>query len=183
MHTLRVQDRDNSMTVTVSYENVPMFRGLAFALRDIQSSGAPIDIFSADRRDRIIKEHNKQFGTNLHGQQYLYDNQGRSDFNPANPPSRTSHCLRSDGNPIYRNASGKWIAPGGRIPWYELGLDIADSGKREDVRRFLRVAHRLGYHFVQPYSSGAERHHVTCAHSPIPTLEARNQISESRSKS
>lgn len=169
------------MTVTVSYENVPMFRGLAFALRDIQNNGAPIDIFSADRRDRIINEHNKQFGTNLHGQQYLYDNQRRPGFNPANPPSRTSHCLRSDGNPIYRNAAGKAIAPGGLIPWYELGIDIADHGKQEDIRRFLQVAHRLGYHFVQPYSSGSERHHVVCAHSPIPTLEHRNQISKNRS--
>jgi hypothetical protein len=42
------------------------------------------------------------------------------------------------------------------------------------------VAHKLGYHFVNPYSSGSEKHHVVCVLSPIPTLEAWNQISKER---
>jgi hypothetical protein len=180
MHTLRVQDRDASMTNTVSYENVPMFRGLAFALRDIQREGAPVDIFSADRRDAVIAEHNRQFGTHLSGQQHLVDLFRAGRGNPANSPKTTSHCLYSDGNPIYRNGRGQHVPAGGRIPWYMLGIDLADHGRAEDVRRFLAVAHRLGYHFVQPYSSGTERHHVVCALSPIPTLEHRNQIAKER---
>jgi hypothetical protein len=181
MHTLRIQDRDNSMTVTISYENVPMFRGLAFALRDIQNNGAPVSIFSADRRDAVVRAHNKQFGTQIHSQEYAVAHQGQPGWSAANPVNRSSHCLRSDGNPVYRNSRGQSIAPGGRLPWYELGIDMADQGKAEDVSRFLKVAHRLGYHFVQPYSSGSEKHHVVCVHSPIPTLEHRNQISKDRS--
>jgi hypothetical protein len=37
------------------------------------------------------------FGTTLHAQQYLFDNQGKPGFNPANPPTRASHCYFADG--------------------------------------------------------------------------------------
>ena len=180
MHTLRTEDRDASMTNVVSFHAVPMPRGLAFAIQHIEKHGAPVAIFSADRTVKAIAEHNKQFGTNLHAQQFLFDNQNRPGFNPANAPARTSHCYFADGNPAYKNSRGRIMSAGGRIPWYMLGIDISDKGKREDCREFLRVAHKLGYEFIQPYTSGSEQHHVVCVKSPVPTLEHWNVISKAR---
>jgi hypothetical protein len=54
------------------------------------------------------------------------------------------------------------------------------QGKREDCREFLRVAHKLGYEFIQPYTSGSEQHHVVCVKSPVTTLEHWNVISKAR---
>lgn len=183
MHTLRLQDRDMPMTNMVSYKLVPMHRGLAFALYHMNKHGAPVDIFSACRIDKVIAEHNEQFHTNLHGQQYLYDHQHEAGFNPANPPSQTSHCLHADS---YVKAAlaefGVHVEVGGAIPWHALGLDLSDKGKSEDVSHFLSVAHHLGYEVVQPYKNAAqEKHHVIFVASPIPTLERWNVISKKRS--
>lgn len=175
MHTLRKQDRDASMTNLVSFHGVPMPRGLAFAIDHIERHGGKVDIFSADRTVAAVAEHNRQFGTNLHAQQYLYDNQHRPGFNPANPPNRTSHAYYSDGNPAYGGRKA-----GARLPWYMLGIDLADDGRSEDVSRFLRVARRLGYHVTQPYASGSERHHIIFTQSPVENLERWNVISKNR---
>lgn len=177
MHTLRTQDRDNKMAVTISYEKVPMFRGIAFALHHIEKHGGHVDIFSADRRSDIVAEHNRQFGTHLHSQQYAIDHQGQPGWSAANPINRTSHCLYADAT------IGKLLGvrAGARIPWWALGIDLADRGKQEDVSHFLTVAESLGYHFKQPYSSGSERHHVILTRSPIATLERWNVISKHRS--
>jgi hypothetical protein len=183
MNTLRTEDRDASMTNIVSFHGVPLPRGLAFAIEHIEKHGAPVAIFSADRTVKSIAEHNSQFGTKLHAQQFLFDNQNKPGFNPANAPQKTSHCYFADGNPAYKNSRGQIVTPGGRIPWYQLGIDIADKGKHEDCRQFLRVAHKLGYEFIQPYTSGSERHHVVCVKSPIRTLEHWNVISENRTSS
>jgi hypothetical protein len=186
MHTFAKHDRDQAMTHTVSYRAVPMFRGLAFALNHIAEHGATVWIYSADRRDAVIAEHNHQFGTHLRGQQALVDAHASDPVHnaPANSPATTSHCLRSDGNPVYRDARGRHVPARGSLPWFELGIDLEDAdsdGRRgNDVDRFLRVAHRLGYAFVRPYASGAEGHHVVCVHSPIPTLEHWNVISKER---
>lgn len=177
MLTLRKQDRDNSMTVIVSYERtVPLPRGVGFALWHIEQHGGKIDIFSADRRDRVIARHNRAFGTNLHGQRWLI----RYGENPANPVDRTSHCYYSDGNRAYRRRNGQQIPAGGRLPWYMVGLDLADQGEVESVDGFLRVARHLGYSVVQPYPVGGERHHVVFVKSPIPVLERWNVISKER---
>lgn len=186
MRRFSTADRDQAMTHTVSYRNVPMARGLAFAFHHISLHGGPVRIYSADRRDKVIAEHNREFGTSLHGQQWLIDAYRRDPvhFAPANPVDRTSHCLRSDGNPAYRDSRGRLIAAGGRLPWYELGVDLEDidhDGKvGNDVNQFLAAAHRLGYPFVRPYASGAEGHHVVLTRSPVPVLEAWNQISKER---
>lgn len=182
MKSFKVSDRDESMVETISFHGVPMPRGLAFCIRHIENNGAPVSIFSADRRDRIIREHNKEFGTNLHGQVWLVSAHNRhpSRYAPANSPMTTSHCYRSDGNRVYR-ARGKQIPAGERLPWYMLGIDLADKGKVEDVSRFLKVARKLHYPFVQTYrSSGRELHHVNLTRSPIKELENSNQISKRR---
>lgn len=94
MKKLSTDDRAAAMTEGVSFHDVPMPRGLAFGISHIESHGAPVSIFSADRTVAAITAHNKEFGTTLHAQQYLFDNQGKPGFNPANPPTRTSHCLQ-----------------------------------------------------------------------------------------
>jgi hypothetical protein len=180
VHTLRKQDRDGSMTSLVSFHGVPIPRGLAFAIWHIEEHGAPVSIFSADRTVKAITDHNAQFGTQLHAQQFLFDNQNKPGFNPANPPARTSHCYFADGNPAYKNSKGQIVAPGGRIPWYSVGIDLADKGKTEDCRHFLTVAHKLGYEFIQPYKVGSEQHHVIAVKSPVATLEHWNVISKER---
>jgi hypothetical protein len=180
VHTLRKQDRDASMTNLVSFHGVPIPRGLAFAIWHIEDHGAPVSIFSADRTVKAIADHNAQFGTQLHAQQFLFDNQNKPGFNPANPPARTSHCYFADGNPAYKNSKGQIVAPGGRIPWYSVGIDLADKGKTEDCRHFLTVAHKLGYEFIQPYKVGSEQHHVIAVKSPVATLEHWNVISKKR---
>ena len=172
-HEARVwikKNRDLPLLHTVNFHDVPIFRGLALCIADVEAHGAPVAIFSADRRDATIKRFNRKYGTNLHGQQYLYDNQGRPGFNPANSPSTTSHCLRADGNAFYRNSRHRVYAPGARMPWHLLGIDLSDKGKSENVSRFLHVAHMRGYHFGQPYPVGGERHHVVCATSPVTAL-------------
>jgi hypothetical protein len=181
MNRFKTSDRDQSMTHIVSFHNVPMPRGLAFAIHHIESHGATVSIASADRRMNVIAEHNKQFGTNLHGQAYLVSMhaQNPGQYAAANPPNRTSHCYFSDGSAAYQ-LNGKQIPPGGGLPWYMCGIDLDDRGKIEDASRFVSAAKKLGYSFVQPYSSGTERHHVVCVRSPISILEAANQISKNR---
>ena len=177
MKRFNARNRAHSMTVTVSFHDVPMPRGLAFAIRHIETR-TKVAIFSADRRDKIIAEHNKAFGTNLHGQAWLVAAHARdpAHFAPANSPATTSHCYHSDGNPAYRYQNGEQIPSGGPLPWFMVGLDIADA----HVTAFLHAARQLRYAFIQPYASGRERHHVVCRDSPIHALEQNNQISKNR---
>lgn len=174
--------RDRSMLVIVSYENVPMPRGIAFALRHIQSHGAPVDIHSCDRRNHVIALHNKTFGTHLHAQQWLIDAHRRDPvhFAPANSVITTSHCRRSDGHWVYVRSNGQHACAGELIPWYQTGIDLDDSGRTEHPDHFMAVGKRLGYKLVQPYKSGSERHHVVFAESPVPVLERWNQIAKER---
>lgn len=181
MHTLRKQDRDNSMTNLVSFHDVPMPRGIAFAIDHIEHHGASVAIFSADRTVAAVNEHNRQFGTHLHSQQYAIDHQGEPGWSAANPINRTSHCYYAD-QTVARLLThyGHTTRTGQKIPWWALGIDLADRGKSEDVSHFLSVAKKLHYDFRQPYSSGTERHHVILVNSPIASLENWNVISEVR---
>lgn len=175
-----LSDKTAPMTHVVSYHGiVPMPRGLAYALYHIDKHGGHIDTFSADRTVKAIADHNREFGTSLHAQQYLFDNQFKPGFNPANPPNRSSHCYFSDGNPAYR-VNGRQIQAKGKLPWYMLGLDISDHGLFETVTHFLHVSRGLGYQVVQPYPVGGERHHVVFTESPIQVLEEYNVISKGR---
>lgn len=171
------------MTVPVSFHLVPMFRGIAFAIDHIEDHGAKVAIFSADRRVSVLAEHNKQFGTHLKSQAQLIRDYQNGNGNPANPINRTSHCLYADASvAALLTRYGHPTRIGGKIPWWALGIDLADKGKSEDVSAFLSKAHHLGYDFKQPYPrSSGERHHVILVNSPIPRLEAWNVISEDRS--
>src|SRR4051812_41508053 len=98
MHRFTTKDRAEAMTHTVSYLRVPVPRGVAFALYHVGKHGGHIDLFSCLRTATVVNAHNRAFGTNLHSQAWLFANQSRPGFNPANPPSRSSHCGYSDGN-------------------------------------------------------------------------------------
>lgn len=185
MHTFRPQDRDQAMDHTISFHEVPMFRGLAFAINHIEHHGAPVAIFSADRRDAVIAEHNKQFGTHLKGQAELVrlHAQDPVHFAAANSPTTTSHCLYADAIiAALLTRHGHPTHAGDRLPWFALGLDLTDRYKVEHPDHFLAVARELHYEFVQPYpQSPSEHHHVICVKSPIGALEQSNQISRNRS--
>ena len=132
------QNRDKPMWHTIAFHDVPMFRALALALDDAQDHGAKFAIFSADRRDGVIERFNAKYHTNLHGQQYLYDHQGQPGFYAADSPNTTSHCLFSDGNPVYQD-NGHHIPAGQRIPSYMLGIDACDAGSANDCSRLVRT--------------------------------------------
>lgn len=182
MNKFSTKDRDQSMTHTVSFHDVPVPRGVAFAIYHCEQHGAKVSLSSCIRTDAIIKAHNKQFGTNLHGQQWCIDMHAKDPANyaAANPVNKTSHCWYSDGSPVYKNSRGRVIPPTGRLPWYQIGIDLDDRGKYEDNSHFLGVAHNLGYSFVAPYRSGSERHHLVLQSSPISTLEHWNVIAKDR---
>lgn len=75
---------------------------------------------------------------------------GRPGFNPANPPGRSTHELRSDGV-AYPN-----VPAGGVLAWWQCGIDIDDA----HVVRFIAAAQKHGWLVVRPYPTGNEYHHV-----------------------
>lgn len=166
-------NRDKPMWHTIACApevgKVPLFRALALALDHAHQHDARFSLASADRRDRTLKAFNAKHGTNLHGQQYLYDHQGQPGFYPANPPAKTSHCLFSDGSAAYR-VRGRVIAPGGRLPNYMLGIDATDDGSNNDCSRLIGTLERLGYRVTRPYHTGSEAHHFVFTESPVAVL-------------
>lgn len=169
------QNRAKPLWHTVAFHDVPMFRALALALDHAQDHGAQFAVFSADRRDNVLRRFNAAHGTNLHGQKYLYDHQHERGFYPANPPGKTSHCLRSDGNPAYR-VDHRVIPPGGALPKYMLGIDVVDHGSANDCSRLVGILEHLGYHVTRPYHTGSEAHHMCFVNDPTPVLRHWNHI-------
>lgn len=182
MNRFSKKDRDAPMTHTVSLHDVPMPRGVAFAINHCEEHGAKVSIASAIRVDQVLQEHNQQFHTNLHGQQYLIDTHAKdpAHFAGATPVNMTSHCWFSDGNPVYKDSKGRPIPACGKIPWYMIGVDVDDIGRVEDNSHFLLVAHQLGYEFVAPSHSGSELHHLVLTKSPVATMEHWNVIAKTR---
>jgi hypothetical protein len=166
------KDRSRALTHTVSFHDVPMPRGLAYVIWVVEKHGGGVAVFSADRRDRIIAEHNHAFGTHLHGQQWLIDAHARNPhhFAAANPVDQTSHCYFSDGNHVYKRP------PRAKLPWFMLGIDLTDRSKINDPTHFINVAGRLGFEFVRPYPGTSESHHVVLIASPTHRLEALRVI-------
>lgn len=76
-------------------------------------------------------------------------------YNPANPPGRSTHELRSDGVP-YRGPVGRTIAPWG------CGLDFNDAA----VPALIAAARRRGWDLFQPYHSRSEYHHLNFRRKP-----------------
>jgi hypothetical protein len=76
----------------------------------------------------------------------------------ANPPGFSSHEGFSDGNPIFHTPRGR------RLAWWQDGIDVNDS----DVPHMIHAARLRGWTLVQPYTSGAEVHHLNFARKPRP---------------
>lgn len=177
------EDRDKAMLHTVSYHDRPMPRAIAYCLHSCEVRGAKVSVASCIRVDSVIEEHNREFGTDLHGQQFCIDMHAKdpAHFAAANSPSTTSHCFFSDGNPAYRDPKTGGVIPAThKLPVWMVGIDVDDIGKVEDNSHLLHVAGQFGLHFVSPYKSGTEHHHLVCAINPIPTLEHHGVISKER---
>lgn len=160
---------------TVVFFGAPMFRAQAWALWDYHYVGGhPLIVNSADRRDAILKK----YAPSKKGQQYLFDTYNRlarqygvagaqaRGFFPANPPSRTSHCLFSDGNPVYRVPAGR------SIPKYMLGVDATDR-PGGDAAGIVGWLNSHGYHAVRPYNTNSERHHLVLTADPVANARKR----------
>lgn len=151
----------------VNYHGVPMYRCLAWALRDYELHGGHLIVNSADRRDGVVRRFNRRYGTHLQSQKMLWDGfrAGRPGFFPANPPGFSSHELRADGTAFYG-------ARGAMIPRYKLGIDAVNTpgGDASHVVKWLN-AH--GYRSTRPYSTSSERHHFSFAKSPASNARKR----------
>lgn len=158
---------------TVIFHGVPMFRAQAWALRDYElHSGERLIVNSADRRDAVLAKHPE---LHLHGQQFLFDHQHDPGFFPANSPTTSSHCLRSDGNAVYREPAGH------SIPKHELGIDAVNA-PGGDAAHIVFWLNTHGYHATRPYTppSQNERHHFNFTRSPA--ANARKRLAKKKVK-
>jgi hypothetical protein len=170
-----LHDKSAPLDHVVSYRrHVPLERGLCYCIYLVGKHGFEPDLLSASRDMDDIAAHNRGYGTNLHGQQWLIDAHARDPqhFAPANSVDTTSHCLHSDGNSHYR-VNGKQIPARGRLPWYMRGIDM---GTNAQASKFCQKAREVGLVFVQPYNTGSELHHVVCVVSPYHALVDRGII-------
>lgn len=143
---------------TVTFSGTPLFRGHQLMLRDAAFHGWHGSVNSADRRRGVPERYGKLSQYAL----YMGWLARKAGFNPANPPGRSTHELRSDGV-AYRGPVGRPLA------WWQLGLDVTESDQ------LLRVLRSLGYDAFRPYSSGSEAHHINLRKSPRRNLIRRKK--------
>jgi hypothetical protein len=82
---------------TVTFDGVPMFKGLALALQDARQHGAKFTVTSADRRKGVAEKYGKKSQWWLYMAYWVWHLKGA---NPANHPGQSSHELRSDGRAL-----------------------------------------------------------------------------------
>jgi hypothetical protein len=150
----------------VVFDSVPMSIAHKLVLIDCAKHGWDGVAVSCDRR---ANPHTTRLlhRLGLHTQKEIIELHARGipGYGPANPVERSSHCGYSDG------VSYPDVRPGGHLPHtWMLGMDVTDWD------RLLSVAHRLGYSLVQPYSSGAEEHHLNLRRDPKRRLIERGRI-------
>lgn len=153
-----MRKRRNSLNQTVSLDGTPLFRGHRLMLQDARKHGWNGVVNSADRRKGVAERYGKMSQAALYAGWIA----GRAGFNPANPPGRSTHELRSDGA-AYRGPAGRPLS------WWQLGLDVSNADQ------LLGVLNRLGYDAFRPYSSGSEAHHINLRKSPRRRLIKRRQ--------
>ena len=148
---------------TIGFDGTPTFWGLGKALLRAREAGWRGRLNSADRRKGVAERYGKR------SQQTLFDcaqTKIRTGLcpihcsqpcNPANPPGRSTHELRSD--------AVAYPAPSGtKLAWWKLGLDCDGSVE------LVQVLTRLGYASRRPYTSPSEKHHVNFTAAPGPVL-------------
>ena len=144
------------LTDTVSFDGIPPFRGLARVLADARRHGWHGKLRSSDRRRGVAERYGRRSQAALYAGWLAR----RPGFNPANPPGRSTHELRSDGV-AYRGPVGRPLAG------WQLGLDVSDADE------LLGVLRRLGYAAFRPYDSLNEGHHINLRRSPYRRLQRR----------
>lgn len=144
------------LTSTVSFDGVPMFRGHALMLKDARAHGWKGRANSADRRRGVAERYGKLSQAALYAGWIAH----KAGFNPANPPGRSTHELRSDAV-AYRGPVGRPLS------WWQLGLDTSNA---DQLRNVLT---RLGYAPFRPYAVGSEIHHTNLRKSPYRNLKKR----------
>ena len=142
---------------TVGFDGVPVMKGLALVLQEARDAGVKFRLNSADRRKGVAERYGKLSQAALWAGWVAH----KLGFNPANPPGRSTHELRSDGV-AYRGPVGRPLS------WWQLGLDIEGAG---DLMIFLN---RRGYSVRRPYRSNSERHHLNFTRNPRANYLRRN---------
>jgi hypothetical protein len=101
--------------------------------------------------EKLLHAHGK------HSQAELYAGwiARRPGFNPANPPGRSSHELRSDGV-AYTGPVGR------KLPWWCCGMDFDDA----HTGALIAAASRRGWVLRRPYPAGSEFHHLNFERKP-----------------
>jgi len=150
------QRRRLRLNETVAFDGTPVFRGHALMLEDARRHGWQGTLTSADRRKGVAERYGKLSQAALYAAWLA-----RLPWaNPANPPGRSTHELRSD--------AVAYPGPVGRpLAWWQLGLDCTDAP------RLRTVLVGLGYDAFRPYADGREAHHVNLRSSPKPVLQRR----------
>lgn len=152
------RNRQKYLMQTVSFDGAPTMRGLALLLAHARKRGWRGTLQSSDRREGVAERYGKSSQAAL----FRAFKAGRG--NPANPPGRSSHELRSDGNPIFH-------APvGARLPWFQMGLDVSQSIE------LVSVLEGMGVDARRPYSSPSEAHHVNVLKDPTGALARLGDI-------
>src|ERR1043166_3090815 len=100
----------------------------------------------------IMRRHGKST------QRQLYEGWRRRlpGFNPANPPGRSTHELKSDG------VAYPYVPAGRNLEWWQMGMDVDDA----HVDRFLKALRRRGVQAWRPYPGGREDPHVNIRAKP-----------------
>lgn len=143
--------------VTVQFDGTPVFRGIAHVLAEARRAGWHGTLVSADRRKGVAERYGKMSQFAL----WVGWLARKAGFNPANPPGRSTHELRSDGV-AYRGPVGRPLA------WWQLGLDVTYA---DELRKILRLK---GYDVRRPYPDGREAHHLNFYRSPWPRWRKRH---------
>lgn len=133
----------------LGFDGAPVNQGLAAVLQDARAHGAFFTVVSGDRRRGVAERFGKKSQAALFNC-WVARVPG---CNPANPPGRSTHELRSDGV-AYRGPVGR------KLSWWQLGLDISGATS------LLATLDRLGYKVRRPYPDGREAHHLNFTANP-----------------
>lgn len=148
---------------TIAFDGTPVFWGLAKPLLRARERGWEGRLESADRRPGIPERYGRKSQKTLYECFLKAKASGRcppecGECNPANPPGRSSHELRSDGAAFGKPA-------GAKLDWWELGLDV------DNHEELLSHLQELGYAAHQTYpGSVQEAHHINFTADPGPLL-------------
>lgn len=152
------------LNATVTFDGVPVFRGHALVLGEARKRGWTGELTSGDRREGVPERYGKLSQAKLYAAWVAYSTRGVIPSfmhgqrpNPANPPGRGTHELRSDGV-AYRGPVGRPLA------WHQLGLDAT---KADELRATLN---RLSFKARRPYVDPREQHHSNLYRNPARRL-------------